>query len=74
LNDGIPIAMPTALSVALAGGAQQLAKHKVIATHITTIDQLAGTILCSDKTGTLAANKLTIDCNTLRTYVLFLLV
>ncbi|ESK90258.1 plasma membrane h(+)-atpase 1 [Moniliophthora roreri MCA 2997] len=69
LIGGIPIAMPTVLSVTLAVGAQQLAKHKAIVTRITAIEELAGvTILCSDKTGTLTTNKLTIDRNTIRTY------
>lgn len=69
LIGGIPIAMPTVLSVTLAVGAQQLAKHKAIVTRITAIEELAGvTILCSDKTGTLTTNKLTIDKNTVRTY------
>src|SRR6201992_1170402 len=49
LIGGIPIAMPTVLSVTLAVGAQQLAKHKAIVTRITAIEELAGvTILCSD--------------------------
>jgi len=69
LIGGIPIAMPTVLSVTLAVGAQQLAKHKAIVTRITAIEELAGvTILCSDKTGTLTTNKLTIDKTIVRTY------
>jgi H+-transporting ATPase len=69
LIGGIPIAMPTVLSVTLAVGAQQLAKHKAIVTRITAIEELAGvTILCSDKTGTLTTNKLTVDKSTIRTY------
>ena len=69
LIGGIPIAMPTVLSVTLAVGAQQLAKHKAIVTRITAIEELAGvTILCSDKTGTLTTNKLTIDRTTVKTY------
>ncbi|GAA5982060.1 hypothetical protein JCM11641_004312 [Rhodosporidiobolus odoratus] len=69
LIGGIPIAMPTVLSVTLAVGAQQLAKYKAIVTRITAIEELAGvTILCSDKTGTLTTNKLTIDKSTLKTY------
>lgn len=69
LIGGIPIAMPTVLSVTLAVGAQQLAKYKAIVTRITAIEELAGvTILCSDKTGTLTTNKLTIDKNLVRTY------
>ncbi|TCD67347.1 plasma membrane H+-ATPase [Steccherinum ochraceum] len=69
LIGGIPIAMPTVLSVTLAVGAQQLAKYKAIVTRITAIEELAAvTILCSDKTGTLTTNKLTIDRGTIRTY------
>ena len=69
LIGGIPIAMPTVLSVTLAVGAQQLTKHKAIVTRITTIEELAGvTILCSDKTDTLTTNKLTINRNTVHTY------
>ncbi|KAG0150766.1 hypothetical protein CROQUDRAFT_676579 [Cronartium quercuum f. sp. fusiforme G11] len=69
LIGGIPIAMPTVLSVTLAVGAQQLAKYKAIVTRITAIEELAGvTILCSDKTGTLTTNKLTIDKGTVKTY------
>ncbi len=69
LIGGIPIAMPTVLSVTLAVGAQQLAKYKAIVTRITAIEELAGvTILCSDKTGTLTTNKLTIDRKTIKTY------
>ena len=69
LIGGIPIAMPTVLSVTLAVGAQQLAKHKAIVTRITAIEELAGvTILCSDKTGTLTTNKLTIDKALVKTY------
>ncbi|TFK22120.1 plasma-membrane proton-e [Coprinopsis marcescibilis] len=69
LIGGIPIAMPTVLSVTLAVGATQLAKYKAIVTRITAIEELAGvTILCSDKTGTLTTNKLTIDRNTIKTF------
>ncbi|KIK02428.1 hypothetical protein K443DRAFT_521517 [Laccaria amethystina LaAM-08-1] len=72
LIGGIPIAMPTVLSVTLAVGAQQLAKYKAIVTRITAIEELAGvTILCSDKTGTLTTNKLTIDRSTIKTYAHF---
>ncbi|KAJ7246193.1 hypothetical protein C8J57DRAFT_1523707 [Mycena rebaudengoi] len=72
LIGGIPIAMPTVLTVTLAVGAQQLAKHKAIVTRIAAIEELAGvTILCSDKTGTLTTNKLTIDRETILTYSSF---
>ncbi|KAG2336527.1 hypothetical protein BDR05DRAFT_1005779 [Suillus weaverae] len=66
LIGGIPIAMPTVLSVTLTVDAQQLIKYKAIVTHITAIKELASvTILCSDKTGMLTTNKLTITGLTL---------
>ncbi|KAG0346348.1 plasma membrane H+-ATPase [Podila humilis] len=69
LIGGIPIAMPTVLSVTLAIGARQLAEHKAIVTRMSAIEELAGvTILCSDKTGTLTLNELTIDVANLKTY------
>ncbi|KAJ1899744.1 hypothetical protein LPJ66_001917 [Kickxella alabastrina] len=61
--------MPTVLSVTLAIGAKQLAEHKAIVTRISAIEELAGvTILCSDKTGTLTLNELTIKTEAVRQY------
>ena len=58
---GIPIAMPTVLSVTMALGAIALAKKDAIVTRLTAIEELASMdILCSDKTGTLTLNELTI--------------
>ncbi|KAG0254275.1 plasma membrane H+-ATPase [Actinomortierella ambigua] len=72
LIGGIPIAMPTVLSVTLAIGARQLAEHKAIVTRMSAIEELAGvTILCSDKTGTLTLNELTIDLTNVKTYSTF---
>ncbi|KAI9320576.1 plasma-membrane proton-efflux P-type ATPase [Dichotomocladium elegans] len=69
LIGGIPIAMPTVLSVTLAIGAKQLAEHKAIVTRITAIEEMAAvTILCSDKTGTLTLNKLIVDKPTVKRY------
>lgn len=59
---GIPIAMPTVLSVTLAMGAYELAKDGAIVSRMSAVEELAGlNILCSDKTGTLTLNKLTVD-------------
>ncbi|KAF7732776.1 plasma membrane H+-ATPase [Apophysomyces ossiformis] len=72
LVGGIPIAMPTVLSVTLAIGAKQLAEHKAIVTRVTAIEEMAAvTILCSDKTGTLTLNKLIVDKPTIKTYAEF---
>ncbi|CAF5020759.1 unnamed protein product, partial [Rotaria magnacalcarata] len=69
LIGGIPIAMPTVLSVTLAIGAKQLSQHKAIVTHVTAIEELAAvTILCSDKTGTLTLNKLVINKPSVKQY------
>ncbi len=57
----IPVAMPAVLSVTMAIGAMALAKMKAIVTRLESIEEMAGLdILCSDKTGTLTENKLTL--------------
>lgn len=49
---GVPIAMPTVLSVTLALGAARLAKEGAIVARMSAVEEMAGmSILCSDKTG-----------------------
>ena len=56
----IPVALPAVLSVTMAIGAERLAKFKAIVSRLVAIEEMAGMdMLCSDKTGTLTKNELT---------------
>lgn len=64
LIGGIPIAMPTVLSVTMAIGSHKLSQQGAITKRMTAIEEMAGMdVLCSDKTGTLTLNKLSVDVN-----------
>jgi H+-transporting ATPase len=66
---GIPIAIPTVLSVTMAIGSHRLAQQGAITKRMTTIEEMAGmNVLCSDKTGTLTLNKLIVDKNIIEVF------
>jgi len=57
----IPVAMPAVLSATMAIGSQVLARKQAIVSRLESIEEIAGMdILCSDKTGTLTLNQLTL--------------
>lgn len=57
----IPVALPAVLSVTLAVGASALARMQAIVSRLVSIEEMAGMdILCSDKTGTLTKNEITL--------------
>ncbi|KZT71324.1 plasma-membrane proton-e [Daedalea quercina L-15889] len=59
---GVPVGLPCVTTTTMAVGAAYLAKRKAIVQKLTAIESLAGVdILCSDKTGTLTANKLSLN-------------
>ena len=57
----IPVALPAVLSVTMAIGAINMAKKNAIVSKLIAIEELAGVeILCSDKTGTLTKNEISV--------------
>lgn len=57
----IPVALPAVLSVTMAIGAEALARMHAIVSRLVAIEEMAGMdILCTDKTGTLTKNELTV--------------
>jgi H+-transporting ATPase len=57
----IPVALPATFTLAAAVGARALAKLGVLPTRLTAVDEAASIdVLCSDKTGTLTRNALSV--------------
>jgi H+-transporting ATPase len=58
----IPVALPATFTLATALGARSLAKMGVLSTRLSAVDEAATMdLLCSDKTGTLTQNQLSVN-------------
>src|SRR5665213_240560 len=58
----IPVALPATFTLATALGARSLAKLGVLSTRLSAVDEAATMdVLCSDKTGTLTCNELSVN-------------
>ena len=58
----VPEGLPTILSVVLALGVQRMAKVRAIVKRLSSVETLgSASVVCSDKTGTLTRNEMTIE-------------
>ena len=66
----IPIALPATFTLAAAVGARALARLGVLPTRLSAVDEAATLeVLCSDKTGTLTLNELTVTAISSRAWL-----
>eukprot|EP00897_Mesotaenium_endlicherianum_P006539 jgi/Mesen1/5913/ME000030S05179 len=58
----VPIGMPLVTTAVLAVGAREMARNKAIVSRLSAMEEMSGMeVLCSDKTGTLTKNELTLE-------------
>jgi H+-transporting ATPase len=57
----VPVALPATFAIATALGAQELSHEGVLVTNLSAIEEAAGMdVLCTDKTGTITQNQLSV--------------